>query len=1052
MAAAVSSSDDYVVQVWDADSGLPQNSVMSIAQTPDGYLWLGTWLGGLSRFDGSRFVNFHPSNTPELKSIEISRLLVDGGGTLWVGGVDGSLVSYRDGKFYFEMASPRTPDTILTSVVSWQTNNIVLSSVYGWLFRGTNVNGTNIWETMTPPQGGGGRPCEDRDGVIWYQTPNRRLVQVQGKKVTRMNNPPGLRSPLVNVLFKDGSGRICVGTEQELAVWDGNTFVNLTPTNGEPEVAVRDVAVCSDGTFWVRTDGRLRWCANRSWLKEAEGWDGQFQPSPQSPIPFRRLTMIADAQGGAWLRNYGDGLWHVDRAGHVSRVGVPQGLPNLLIECWCEDREGNLWVGLTDGGLACIRPRVFHTVWPAEGLPNRSARSVCEDTEGAMWFSTAGQNILRWQDGAFSTFSPPAQPETGNEMTVLPGGPEKLWVGTVRNGLWLLEHGEFKRPFPSAEINTVVRCLYLDHTGALWIGSEFGLFRWNNGVLKHFSAGDGFSAAYVLAIAEDPAGDIWIGTAAGELRRWHAGKFASFRPPDSASDPNILRAAKESDQRRFPYSGALFGRERFWSLHFDPAGTLWIGSLGGGLLRFQDGRFTRFTTRDGLPNDHVSQILEDALGRLWLGTRAGIVRVAVSELTRHAQDAKSPLNFITYGRYDGLPTLECSGGNQPGCWNSRDGRLWFTTGKGPGWIDPAALPFNRLPPPVQLEEVLVDGERMTDDLVSPRQPGARVPRQLRIAAGRHYFEFKFTALSFTSPEKVKFKWRLKGLETGWVNGGDRRAANYSFLPPGGYQFEIQACNNDGVWSEPGVVSRLTVLPYFWQTWWFTLAAVLFLAAVLAAVYSVRIARLQALENLRLRIARDLHDEVGANLGTISLLSQMMEQTPSSADAAQVRSIAAQTVDTLRDIVWFIDPTHDRLGDLVTRLHDAARVMLPALDFKFEQAGDFDSTNLSLAFRRNVPPLFKETLHNLLKHAHATKVEIAVARRGNEFEFCVRDNGVGFDPVPRYAGNGLKNLRRRAAEIGGVVKIDSRIGAGTTITFTVPITRMRDWRSKKNKLR
>ena len=737
----VSSPDDYVVQAWDADSGLPQSTVQSIVQTPDGYLWIGTLLGGLARFDGSRFVNFHPGNTPELKSIEISKLLVDGGGTLWIGGVDGSVDSYRDGKFRPEFVSPRTPDTFLNTLVSWKTNDIVLSSVFGWLFHGTGVSGTNIWETFTPPEGRGLRPCEDQEGVIWYETTNGRLARVQGKKVTAMDNPPGLKSPEVNMLLKDGAGRIWVGTEKELAVWDGNTFANMTPTNGEPEMAVQSLAAAPDGSLWVRTDDKLRKCANRSWLAEAQGWDGKLRPSARS------VKLFADTLGGVWLLNYGDGLWHIDRRGHVSQVGVKQGLPNTLIECWCEDREGNIWVGMTDGGLACIRPRVFHTVWPAEGLQNKSARSVCEAADGAMWFSTAGHNFLRWQKDmdkdAFTIYTPPAELEEGWELTLLPAGPEKLWVGTVRNGLWLLETNVFKRPFPSADIGTVVRCLCLDHTGALWIGSEFGLFRWDKGALKTFTAAEGFSPGYVLSLVEDPAGDIWLGTATGELRRWHAGKFETFRPPDSAGDTNDVSAIPASDQQRFHYSGALFGRERFWALHFDDEGTLWIGTLGGGFLRFKDGRFTRFTTLEGLPNEHVSQILEDDLGRLWLGTRAGIVRVAKSELARAAQSANIPVNFITYGKYDGLPTLECSSGNQPGCWKSRDGRLWFTTGKGPGWIDPSTLPFNRLPPPVQLEEVLVDGERMTDAAVSPRQPGARAPSQMRIAAGRHHVEFKF---------------------------------------------------------------------------------------------------------------------------------------------------------------------------------------------------------------------------------------------------------------------------------------------------------------------
>jgi len=1039
VAQVVSSTDDYVAQAWDTDSGLPHSTVTSIVQTPDGYLWVGTLLGGLARFDGLHFVNFHPGNTPALKSIEIRKLVVDGGGTLWIGGVDGSLGSYREGRFHFEFGNPRTPLSWLNAVVSSQGNKITLTTDLGWLFRGINVNGRNRWRTFETPSAFANKPpCEDHEGVIWYQTSNRHVAQVRDGKVTWMDDPPGLKNPQVNVLLKDDSGRIWVGTDKEIAVWDGKTFVNMTPTNGEPELAVRDAAICPDGTLWVRTDNKLRKCANQTWLTEAEAWTGQFGPST------RTVEMLGDSRGGVWVRNYADGLWHVDANGHVSRVGIDQGLPSTLIECWCEDHEGNLWVGLTDGGLACIRPRTFHPVWPAADEQNRSTRSVCEDAEGAMWFGSARQEVVRWRDGKFSAFTPPEQPLAGFEASVLPDRPGRLWVGTACNGLWLLENGVFTRPFPSGDIGTVARCLYRDHTGALWIGSEFGLFCWNKGVLKKFSTADGYTPAYVLSFAEDQAGGIWLGTANGELRRWQAGKFDSFRPLDFSGGTNALRAGNEPEREPFPGAGAFFGRERFWALHFDTEGVLWIGSLGGGLLRFKDGHFTRFTTRDGLPNEHVSQILEDDRGQLWLGTRDGIARVAKRDLTRFATGAKGPVNFIAYGKYDGLPTSECSGGIQPGCWKSRDGRLWFSTVKGPVWVDPSVLRFNHLPPPVQLEEVLVDGERMADAPGALTQPVVRVPSQMRIAAGRHHFEFEFTALSFTSPGKVKFRWRLTGLEADWVDGGSRHMASYSFLPPGDYQFEVQACNNDGMWNETGAGVQLTVLPYFWQTWWFKLITCLFLATVLLAVYSVRITRMRALEKLRLRIARDLHDEVGANLGSISLLSQMMEHTPSRTDAAQVRNIAAQTIDILRDIVWFIDPTHDRLSDLVARLREKSRVMLPALEFKFDQVGDFDSTALSLAFRRNVPPLFKETLHNLVKHSHATAVEISVCRQDRQFQFRVHDNGVGFDPAQKHAGNGLKNMRRRAAEVGGNIKIESGVGGGTTVTLSVPITRTRDW--------
>jgi ligand-binding sensor domain-containing protein len=1034
------SSDDYVVQVWNVDSGLPQSTVTSIVQTPDGYIWAGTLHGGLARFDGSRFVTFDPGNTPELKSIEIRHLLVDPGGTLWIGTAEGGLVSYRDGKFRFEFENPQTPSSWLNDVISYRKGNILLSSAGGWLFRGIRDGETNRWETFqTPDADGGSNPCEDRDGVIWYRAGGGHLAQVRGTNMTQLDNPPGLRSPQVKTVFGDAFGKIWVVTEKEIAVWNGSGFTDMTPTNGETDLAVRQIAPCKNGSFWVQTDDKLRKCAGRQWLAEADLWDRNFPQSLPDP------GLYADSRGGLWAAQYGEGLYHVDGKGHVSLVDNQQGLPSGLVQCWLEDREGNIWVGLRDGGLACVRLRVFHTVWPMENLRNKSAHSVCQDDEGTMWFGTAGQDLLNWRDGVFTSFTPPVQAPWSSDVTVLPDGPGRIWAGSVGNGLWLLENGQFKRPFPGEDIGTVVRCLLKDRAGALWIGSEFGLFRWDKGALKRFTLADGFPAAYVLSIAEDQAGAIWIGTAMGELRRWQAGKFESFHPPDLPGGMTFLRDETRVDPMQSRGRGALSGGERFWALHFDGDGVLWIGTLGGGFLRFENGHFTRFTTRDGLPSKHVSQILEDEHGQFWLGTRAGIVRVAREELNNSARGTNGPVTFVTYGRADGLPTLECSGGNQPDCWKSRDGRLWFSTVKGPVWVDPSALRFNRLPPPVQMEEVLVDGARVTDDAVSPEHPGARVPALVRVAAGRHYIEFTFSALSFTSPDKVRFKWQMKGLDPGWVDGGNRHSVNYNFVPPGDYQFEVQACNNDGVWSETDAPVMLTVLPYFWQTWWFRLAAAVFVASVLLMIYTIRIARLRELEKMRLRIARDLHDDVGANLGTISLLSQIMEeQSPSNADVTKMHSIAVRTINTLRDIIWFIDPANDQLSDLVVRLHETSRMMLQTMDFKFNQTGDFGVADLSLAFRRNVLPIFKETLHNVLKHSQATSVEISVSRRQKEFEFRIRDNGTGFDPGRKSPGNGLKNMKRRAAELGGRLEIESRDGDGTTVTLTAPITQTRYW--------
>lgn len=1025
-------SEDFLVEIWNTDSGLPHSTVTSIAQTPDGYLWAGTLRGGLARFDGVRFQTFSPGNTPEMKSYNVQKLLVDPAGTLWIGMADGSLISYKNGHFHFERQSEQMPQDWLAGLVSSRDNNVVFSSVNGGLFYGMDGNTSLQWSSTQPPDANhASSPCADKDGAIWYRTAGGLLACISPNGPSCFANPPGLESPIINTLLTDDGGRLWVGTDKELALWDGRTFVNMTPPNGEQDLGVRQIAAAHDGTLWIRTDHDLRKWRNKEWIASADHWDQRFQPTARS------LSMFGDSHGGLWLVRYGSNLCHVDANGGVSDVKEKHGLPaSKLVECWFEDREGNVWIGLTGGGLACVRTRTFHTVWPGDGLSYKMPCSICEDGNGAMWFGTLNGGLLRWKDSNFTAFTLPVEQKAALATTVFPDSGDRLWVGSVQNGAVVLNNGEFSRPFHSDAIGTTVRALYIDRKGRIWMGNEFGLFCWESGELKVFKPSDGFTPAYVSAITEDTAGNIWIGTAIGELRRYRNGQFATFKPADTPSDGKLFVAAGTTSPLQSRSIGEQAGNEYFFrTLYADGEGIVWIGTLGGGLLRFQDGNFTRFTPRDGLPNEYVSQILEDRRGRLWLGTRNGITRVDKQALNKSAGGEAGQVPFTTYGKFDGLPAVECSSTSQPACWRGRDGRLWFSTIKGAVWTDPADLPFNPLPPTVMIEEVSVDGQPV------PTDPSSR----LQVPPGRHYLNFKFAAPSLTSPDKVRFKWRLEGVEKNWNPASSQRSAGYGFVPPGDYEFQVQACNNDGVWNTTGAALEFTVRTHFWQTWWFKLCAVFAGVALLAILYSARITRLRSLERLRLRIARDLHDEVGSNLGAISLLAQVMEKRPLDSKAAQMHSLAVETIDTLRDIVWFINPKHERLSDLVERLHETAGNMLQNIPHEFTQHGDFGTAKLPLAFRHNVPPIFKESLHNIIRHSNATQVKIEVERRGGVFQFRITDNGRGFGEPANHSGNGLKNMRRRAADIGGRLDIVSRTGQGTTVTLSASITQTRNWR-------
>src|ERR1035437_4733544 len=247
-------------------------------------------------------------------------------------------------------------------------------------------------------------------------------------------------------------------------------------------------------------------------------------------------------------------------------------------------------------------------------------------------------------------------------------------------------------------------------------------------------------------------------------------------------------------------------------LHLDREGALWIGTSGGGLNRLKQGRFAAINRKQGLPDGFICDIEEDGRGFFWISSHGGIFRVSKEELDRCADGQVKEVHCLSYGLSDGLPTLKCSGGLQPAGCRTPDGRLWFATSKGLVAIDPQNVETNLLAPPVVIESLLVDG-RLVDERT-------RLGSSVKIPPGRHRFEFQYTGLSFVAPEKVRFKHCLKDLDADWVEAGNKRSANYSYIPPGNYTFHVTACNNDGVWNETGAEVAFTVLPFFWQTLWF----------------------------------------------------------------------------------------------------------------------------------------------------------------------------------------------------------------------------------------
>jgi ligand-binding sensor domain-containing protein len=912
---------DYLIDVWTGENGLPNSSVTAIAQTPDGYLWVGTY-NGLARFDGVRFVKFDPDTNPELKRARVRKLYVDAQGTLWISTYDGSLTSYKDGVFSFEWQGDGSFDATI-SAVSLRSNNIVFLLHTGQLIRKRPLNSTdgsmsatNSWQVLRPPGLSSGTLCvEDASGVLWGRGRDQRIWKSSGDQFELLSANSGLQGTAVHTLSLDWQGRVWVGTDRELAVWNGSAFQSMVPTNGEPSLNISWVCFSTNREAWIIANERVRRAQGRQWVFEAEPCRGLFSGYQD------RLGMQEDRNGAAWLYHYGRGLFHIRRDGQTRQLDLEENFPGERVDCFYEDREGNLWCGVDRGGLVRLRQKRFVTLSPGNSrqrtdLPAelqdetsvwrdyergaaKAAVSVAEDNEGAIWIGTYGGGLHRLFDGEWQRYSIPAGSRRSFVFGVCPGNDDRLWLSAGDEDLFVRTKTQLQSFTPVVH---GVKAMLSASDGRIWIGNKSGLWLWNKSQMRMFRAEDGIRRTDIRALAEDTNRAIWAGAGDGLLYRIVSNHVERFQPTDALAGQPI------------------------WSLYADEDQTIWVGTFRGGLLRFKDGQFIRYTSKDGLPDDVVCQVLEDGDHRLWIGSQQGIFSVARTNLDAFAAHKTRAVSCTAYGRYDGLPSLECSGGYQPAAWKTRDGRLLFSTLGGVVSVQPEDLAPNRLPPPVVLEEVLLNGRKIDFPPVTLRGPLVAGRGSLTIEPGKRQIEFRYTGLSFVSPDRVRFRYKLEGQDNDWTEAGTYRSAQYNYLRPGPYTFRVSACNNDGVWNEAGAALAFEMLPYFYETTSFRIAAWVIGAAVVGVtVRQIVVRRLQrrlrdlerqqAIERDRARIAQDIHDDLGAGLTQIMLLSELARREPAPEvqnHLGQISDMARGLTRAMDEIVWAVDPQHDTL--------------------------------------------------------------------------------------------------------------------------------------------
>jgi len=930
----------YAHTAWRVRDGFTKGFIYAIAQTPDGYLWLGTEFG-LLRFDGVRAVAWTPPNG-QLPSSNIPTLLVTPDGTFWIGTTKG-LASWKDGK--------------LTSY--------------------PELNGSRISALL-----------EDRTGIVWVATDEPRIFEGN-----------------VGAINADAEGKFWVGVEKGSGKWKSGRPKSFELPGAE--YGLPPLGEHEKSALLTSTAGRVPGLVN-----------GQVRRSKASPI-------LRDRDGGVWVGTPDRGLIHFHQ-GRTDVFSGADGLSGDTVTALLQDQEGSMWA-VTTNGIDRFREYAVPNISIKQGLSNTNSVSIVGAKDGSVWVAT-NNGLNRWKDGRIDVLLRPGSSQHPDANKGVPyslfedsGG--RLWFSTILE-FGYLRDGRFVpvREVPGGRVTSMAEA----PSGHLWLAKQdYGLFHLSQGrvVEKIHRAALGHHDHARVVVADPSGNGVWLGFSGGGVSYFADGAI------------------------RKSYSAAHgLGPGQVNSLRFGPRGELWVATENG-LSRIKNDRVTTLTSKNGIPCDAVHWTMDDADDFVWAYTACGLVQIAQPELDAWVDDPSKVVQAELFDVSDGVRTHSDVLAVQD-VTKASDGRIWYLAYDGVNVIDPRHIPFNKVPPPVHVEQITVDGR--TYDA----ENGLVLPPHVRNVA------IDYTALSLVVPEKVRFRYKLEGLNRNWLEVVNDRQVQYTNLAPGPYRFRVMASNNSGVWNEAGDALSFSIAPAYYQTRWFAALLVAGTAALLWVAYQWRVAQLARQFNRtldarlseRTRIARDLHDTLlqsfqGALLRFQSVAT-VLATRPDEARQRLERALdqAQAAVTEGRDAVQGLRASATTVNDLANGITaigaeltgDPAVGPVPLIEVEVDGA----SRDLNPVVREEAFRIAGEALRNAVKHAEARRVIVTIHYEPRQLRLVIRDDGKGIpsDTMTRQqlAGHfGLPGMRERAAIVKGRLDVRSAPEAGMEIELRVP---------------
>jgi signal transduction histidine kinase/ligand-binding sensor domain-containing protein len=970
----------YAHTAWTPREGFSVGAIYAMAQTPDGYLWLGSEFG-LYRFDGVQPVLWQPPAGQQLPNKPYA-LLVTRDGTLWIGTFEG-LVSWNGAKL---TSYPEIGPTFVTSLL------------------------------------------EDHEGAVWVGTYSSENVPARACAIRAGNvqceGNDGAFGSFVWSLGEDGSGSLWAGADSGVWRWKPGSPQRYAV----PGMRVGDL-LKSDG-------GRLLIGISGAGLKQLLA--NKLEPYPIHSATNRNALLadrevdsnklLRDRDGGLWIGTHQRGLIHI----HNGRTDVFTKSDGLSGDISCslfEDREGSVWFA-SSRGLDRFRELPVNTISAKQGLSSDYATSLVAGADGSVWIGTH-DGLTRWKNGQSTIFRKPNGLPDDFVNSLFIDNRGRVWASFSGHRLSYFKDGRFVSVpgVPSEQ----VFCIAGDDKDNLWLSGNKGLSHMRGGHLVENFPWSIMGRHQQAKIVAPNEGGVW-------LAFWTNGGVLYFKDGQ-------VRAS-------FTTANGL-GKGHVAGIRLDEQGALWAATQEGGLSRIKNGRIATLTTRNGLPCNTIHWSIEDDDRSLWLYTACGLVRIARSELDAWIADPNLRVQSTVWDAADGVTSRETSPAYyNPPVAKSADGKLWFQPGEGVQIVDPHHLAFNRVPPPVHIEQLVADHKPYWQNLPELAVSHLRLPARVRDLT------IDYTALSLAAPEKVHFKYKLDGQDNEWREVVNHREVQYSNLRPGPYRFHVIAANDSGVWNEQGDSLQFSIAPAYYQTTWFRALCAFLSLALLWTVYEWRVRQLhhefemtlEARVSERTRIARDLHDTLLQSFHGLLLrfqtVSLLLPEHPIEAKEKLDSAIdqAAGAITEGRDAVQGLRASTVERNDLALAINTLGEeLQTDSTDRQpvtFRVAVEGQARELHPILRDEIYKIAAEALRNAFHHAQAGQVEVEIRYDYDEFRLRVRDDGKGVDAAVLSSHGleghyGLRGMHERATLIKGKLALWSEVNEGTEVELRVP---------------